>query len=60
MNGFTSIFSKIKLLATIYISTYAVRSNVVRVSINKRPQIVDLRKRIGDWELDIIIGKGHQ
>ena len=31
-----------------------------RVSIDKRPAIVDKRSRIGDWELDTIIGKGHQ
>jgi IS30 family transposase len=31
-----------------------------RVSIDKRPEIVDQRKRIGDWEVDTIIGKGHR
>lgn len=31
-----------------------------RVSIDERPAIVDSRTRIGDWELDTIIGKGHQ
>jgi IS30 family transposase len=31
-----------------------------RVSIDERPAIVDSRARIGDWELDTIIGKGHQ
>lgn len=31
-----------------------------RISIEKRPAIVDERARIGDWELDTIIGKGHQ
>jgi len=31
-----------------------------RVSIDERPVIVDTRARIGDWELDTIIGKGHQ
>ena len=31
-----------------------------RVSIDERPVIVDKRSRIGDWELDTIIGKGHQ
>jgi IS30 family transposase len=30
-----------------------------RVSIEKRPAVVDQRKRIGDWEVDTIIGKGH-
>ena len=31
-----------------------------RVSIDERPEIVDQRKRIGDWEVDTIIGKGHR
>jgi IS30 family transposase len=30
-----------------------------RVSIDERPQIVDEKSRIGDWELDTMIGKGH-
>jgi len=31
-----------------------------RVCIEERPAIVDLRSRIGDWELDTIIGKNHK
>lgn len=31
-----------------------------RISIDERPAIVDTRRRYGDWELDTIIGKGHQ
>ncbi|HEX8460990.1 MAG TPA: IS30 family transposase [Segetibacter sp.] len=31
-----------------------------RVSIEKRPQIVDKRKRLGDMEVDLIIGKNHK
>lgn len=31
-----------------------------RVSIEERPAIVDRRSRLGDWELDTIIGKGHR
>ncbi len=31
-----------------------------RVSIEQRPAVVDKRSRIGDWELDTIIGKGHK
>jgi len=31
-----------------------------RVSIESRPAIVESRSRFGDWELDTIIGKGHQ
>ncbi len=29
---------------------------VNRVSIDKRPDIVDLKSRIGDWEGDTVIG----
>ncbi len=31
-----------------------------RVGIENRPKIVEKRSRIGDWEADTIIGKGHQ
>jgi IS30 family transposase len=31
-----------------------------RVSIDQRPVIVDTRQRMGDWEVDTIIGKGHR
>jgi IS30 family transposase len=31
-----------------------------RVSIDNRPEIVDLKTRIGDWETDTIIGKNHK
>lgn len=31
-----------------------------RVSIDERPAIVDKRKRIGDWEVDTIIGAKHK
>ena len=31
-----------------------------RVSIEKRPEIIEQRKRIGDWEADTIIGKGRR
>ena len=30
-----------------------------RVSIDERPQAVDDKKRVGDWEIDTVIGKGH-
>ena len=30
------------------------------MSIDQRPEIVDQRKRIGDWEVDTIIGKRHR
>ncbi|CDM90103.1 transposase (fragment) [Xenorhabdus bovienii] len=31
-----------------------------RVSIDKRPKIVDKKQRIGDWEGDTIVGKDHK
>lgn len=31
-----------------------------RVGIDQRPAIVETRKRLGDWEGDTIIGKGHR
>jgi IS30 family transposase len=30
-----------------------------RVSIEDRPKVVDDKSRIGDWEIDTVIGKGH-
>lgn len=40
---------------------YDRRGQVVnRVSIDERPKIVDDKSRIGDWEGDTIIGKGHK
>ena len=41
--------------------SYNRRGQIIdRISIDERPSIVDQRQRIGDWELDTIIGKGHQ
>jgi IS30 family transposase len=31
-----------------------------RVSIDKRPEIANNRQRLGDWELDTVVGKGYQ
>jgi len=31
-----------------------------RVDIDQRPVIVDEKSRLGDWEADTVIGKGHQ
>jgi len=31
-----------------------------RVSIDERPEIVAQKTRIGDWEIDTVIGKNHQ
>jgi IS30 family transposase len=30
-----------------------------RIGIEERPSIVDERLRVGDWEIDLVIGKGH-
>jgi IS30 family transposase len=30
-----------------------------RVSIDDRPIVVDEKSRVGDWEIDTVIGKGH-
>lgn len=40
--------------------SYSKRGQLVnQVSIDERPQVVDQKKRIGDWEVDLVIGKGH-
>lgn len=31
-----------------------------RVSIEERPEIVNNKSRIGDWEMDLIVGKNHK
>ncbi len=31
-----------------------------RISIDERPEIVAQKTRIGDWEIDTVIGKNHQ
>lgn len=31
-----------------------------RVSIEARPAVVEAKRRLGDWEADTIIGRGHQ
>jgi len=31
-----------------------------RISIDERPKIVDEKSRIGDWEIDTVIGKNHK
>jgi IS30 family transposase len=31
-----------------------------RIDISERPSIVDEKSRVGDWEADTMIGKGHQ
>ncbi len=40
---------------------YSQRGQIIgRISIDDRPAIVDTKTRIGDWEIDTIIGKGHK
>ncbi len=31
-----------------------------RDSIDDRPQVVDLKQRMGDWEGDTVIGRNHK
>lgn len=33
---------------------------VDRIDIDKRPKVVEEKERIGDLEIDLVIGKGHQ
>lgn len=41
--------------------SYDRRGQIVgRISIDERPSIVDAKKRLGDWEIDTIIGKNHK
>ncbi|MDP0588072.1 MAG: IS30 family transposase [Candidatus Endonucleobacter bathymodioli] len=30
-----------------------------RMSIDERPSVVDDKSRIGDWEIDTVLGKGY-
>jgi IS30 family transposase len=30
------------------------------VSIDKRPKSIEKRDRMGDWEIDLVIGKNHK
>jgi IS30 family transposase len=30
-----------------------------RIGIEERPEVVDKKSRVGDWEIDLVIGKGH-
>lgn len=40
--------------------TYSRRGHLPnRISIEHRPAIVERRTRLGDWELDTMVGKGH-
>ena len=40
---------------------YRSRGTIIdRVMIDKRPQIVEKKSRIGDWEIDTVVGKDHK
>jgi len=42
-------------------SIYSLRGNIPnKIPISQRPKIVDKRIRVGDWEVDTIIGKNHK
>ena len=40
---------------------YMARGTIIdRVMIGKRPKIVEKKSRIGDWEIDTVVGKDHK
>jgi len=40
---------------------YMARGTIIdRVLIDKRPKIVEKKSRIGDWEIDTVVGKDHK
>ena len=42
-------------------NTYGSKSKIPnRVDIKERPDVVNLKSRVGDWEGDTIVGKSHQ
>ena len=40
--------------------TVGVGQIIDAVSIDERPEIVDKKSRIGDWEIDTVIGKNYK
>ena len=71
MNEFTNTSARQKNLAVVYghICGMPIRNEKKRygkadipnkVMIVERPSVVDEKTRIGDFELDTIIGKGHK
>jgi len=74
-SGYTSISGQIGVMAVIYTPTCCElrkkrrkkygskdkRGQICnRVSIDQRPDIVDEKSRIGDWEIDTVIGQNHK
>ncbi|WP_434636706.1 IS30 family transposase [Sulfurimonas sp. NW7] len=40
---------------------YMARGTIIdRIMIDKRPKIVEKKSRIGDWEIDTVVGKDHK
>ena len=40
---------------------YQARGTIIgRVMIDKRPNVVEKKSRIGDWEIDTVVGKNHK
>jgi transposase, IS30 family len=73
LSGFINTFFRIKQRVTLYhhlrcqkqrrkrYGSYSRRGQLInRVSIDERTAIVDTCSRLGDWELDNIIGKVHK
>jgi transposase, IS30 family len=62
-NGGT-LFECLRIARKPYRKRYGTKSNRTgipnRVSIDERPEIVNKRLRVGDWEADTIIGKGQK
>jgi len=45
---------------TMFLRTKGKKYRSRGVSIDDRPKIVDEKSRIGDWEIDTLIGKNHK
>jgi len=58
--NFTNTFVIVDLTKNAQASPDARGQIIGRVSIDQRPSIVDEKVRLGDWEADTVIGKGHQ
>ncbi|MDP0561509.1 MAG: hypothetical protein QS721_03895 [Candidatus Endonucleobacter sp. (ex Gigantidas childressi)] len=74
MKASTYIFGRITRLAAIFTCIFVAESKQYdkrrngkstrgqiknRVSIDYSPEIIDDKSRIGDWDIDTVIGKGH-
>ena len=70
MNGSINMSGRISARVASCINTYAIviknakskdkRGQIRnRVSIDERPEVVGQKARIGDWEIETVIGKNH-